>query len=276
MSVLLQISDTHFGTEQPAAVAGVLELAARVRPEVVVLSGDITQRARRSQFTAARAFVDRLPAPTLAIPGNHDIPLFNLAARLFAPYANFARAFGDNLQPQYDSDAFLALCVNTTRPARHKHGVVSTEQIMQIADRLGRARQDQLRIVIVHQPVLAIRAEDTNNLLRGYEEAVHAWASAGADIIMGGHIHLPYVQRIVDDTQTHGGKMWAVQAGTAVSKRTRDQAPNSVNVLRHPPGDLVCSVERWDFHAPSSQFHCANVQVIELERDDHVRASFVN
>ena len=98
MTTLLQISDPHFGTERAPAVQALLRLAREQAPDVVVLSGDITQRARRSQFDAARAFIDELQPPALvAIPGNHDIPLFNVIARMFTPYANYVHAFGDNL-----------------------------------------------------------------------------------------------------------------------------------------------------------------------------------
>jgi 3',5'-cyclic AMP phosphodiesterase CpdA len=267
VSVLLQISDTHFGTERAAVVDAVIEFAQRLRPELVVLSGDITQRARRAQFAAARAFMERLAAPMLTIPGNHDIPLFNLPARIFAPYANYARAFGADLEPQFESDAFLALCVNTTRPSRHKDGAVSRAQVAAIARRLRAASREQLRIVVVHQPVLAARAEDEKNLLHGRDLAIPSWSEAGADIIMGGHIHLPYVQAI-DSRNENTQRLWAVQAGTAVSRRTRANIPNSLNVVRHAAGDLVCSVERWDFHAAAKEFRCVQVHVLDLARPD--------
>lgn len=94
MTTLLQISDAHFGTEQPPVVQALLQLARGQAPDLVVMSGDITQRARRSQFKAARAFVDQLkPAALLTIPGNHDIPLFNLTLRAFAPYSNYSRCW---------------------------------------------------------------------------------------------------------------------------------------------------------------------------------------
>lgn len=266
MSVLLQISDTHFGTEQEPVVAALLQLAHRLEPEVVVLSGDVTQRARRAQFAAARDFVDRLPAPLIVVPGNHDIPLFNVAARIVAPYANFSRAFGTDLEPSFESAAYLVACVNTTRPHRHKDGEVSREQIERICDRLRQAAPDQVRIVVVHQPVLVIRPEDEANLLHGYQDAVRAWSEAGADIVMGGHIHLPYVRPIVDAERTLPRRMWAVQAGTALSWRIRGSMPNSVNVLRHAPGDLVCSVERWDFEAAHNEFRCNRTESLELDR----------
>ena len=190
MSTLLQISDPHFGTEQPPVVTALLDLARQLRPDVIALTGDITQRARRHQFTAATDFVSLLPpAQLLAIPGNHDIPLFNVTARLFTPYANFKRAFGPDLEPLHDGEHMLVIGVNTTRPRRHKDGEVSKEQIDSVATRLRTARAQQLRIVVVHQPVHVIRATDIANLLHGREDAVNAWSAAGADLIMGGHIH---------------------------------------------------------------------------------------
>src|SRR6476661_987702 len=103
MSLLMQISDTHFGTEQGDVVEALVRLVREQAPDLVMLSGDITQRARRRQFAAARAFVDRLaPVPLVAIPGNHDIPLFNVALRLMAPYANYSRAFGAELEPVFE------------------------------------------------------------------------------------------------------------------------------------------------------------------------------
>jgi len=119
VSVLLQISDTHFGTEQGVVVEAVVMLAHQQRPDVVVLSGDITQRARPAQFLAARAFVDRLGAPLVAVPGNHDIPLFDLWARMRRPYARYSAEFGTDLEPVHRSPELLVVCVNTTRPWRH-------------------------------------------------------------------------------------------------------------------------------------------------------------
>jgi 3',5'-cyclic AMP phosphodiesterase CpdA len=265
MTVLLQISDAHFGTEQPDVVAALLALAGAQKPDVVVLSGDITQRARRRQFAAAREFVDQLP-PTrlLAVPGNHDIPLFNLAARIFRPYANYSRAFGDDLEPLVELPDLLVIGVNTTRPRRHKDGELSNEQVGTVATRLRHARREQLRIVVVHQPVLAITDGDTRNLIHGHERAVPSWADAGADIIMGGHIHLPYVRPLRAAFPTLSRDIWTVQAGTAVSTRVRGNVPNSVNLIRRDPvaTPRSCTVERWDFSDSSRQFDRHGTQAL--------------
>ena len=133
MSVLLQISDPHFGTEQAPVAAALLELAGQLQPDVALFSGDITQRARRAQWRGAETFAKRLPAKqVLAIPGNHDIPLFNVFARAFAPYAGYASAFGRALEPELDLPDMLVLCLNTTRPRRHKDGEVSTVRYEQV------------------------------------------------------------------------------------------------------------------------------------------------
>jgi len=266
MSILVQISDTHFGTDQAPVVAALTRLIGEIGPDVIVLSGDITQRARRTQFDAARTFMDGLGTPFVAVPGNHDIPLFNLPARMFAPYANYIRAFGRNLEPEFASDAFLILCTNTTRPSRHIDGEISPRQIDSVAKRLSHAKRDQLRIVVTHQPVHAIRAEDRSNLLHGHEQAIRAWSSAGADIIMGGHIHLPYIRPITERFVDLPRKLWAVQAGTAVSWRVRDNVPNSINLLRHSARELVCKVERWDFDAVANAFRCIKLENLELDR----------
>ncbi len=257
MTVLLQVSDAHFGTERPEVVAALLGLAQSQQPDVVVLSGDITQRARRSQFAAARAFVDRLP-PTrlLAIAGNHDIPLFNALARIFAPYANYARAFGPDLEPVLELGDMLVIGVNTTRPRRHKDGEISELQVQRVGARLLSAKDHQLRIVVVHQPVLAIQEGDTRNLIHGRERAIDAWVDSGVDIVMGGHIHLPYVRPLHALGAHRPRTAWTVQAGTAVSSRVRDGLPNSVNVIRcvSGTGPRGCIVERWDFASGSNCF----------------------
>ena len=263
MSLILQISDTHFGTERPPVVQALARLAEQLQPTLVVLSGDITQRARPGQFRAARAFVDRLGAPLLAIPGNHDLPLFNLWSRALHPYAHHVAAFGADLEPVHATPDLLVIGVNTTRAWRHKNGEVSAAQIERVAQRLQAAHPQQLRVVVVHQPVAVTRTADEPNLLRNRTAALTRWAEAGADLLMGGHIHLPYVKALPGLARP----LWAVQAGTAVSSRVREGLPNSVNVLRWPAltegaTTHACRIERWDFSAGAGAF--------VLARDDTV------
>ena len=269
MTLLLQISDTHFGTEQPPVVEALVRLVHEQAPDLVVLSGDITQRARRKQFRAARAFVDRLGvAVTLAIPGNHDIPLFNVAARLFNPYANYSREFGTDLEPVFESDQLLVIALNTTRFYRHTDGEVSIEQIERVAQRLEQAAPTQLRIVVTHQPVAVTRVQDETNLLHGRVEAIHRWAQAGADLILGGHIHLPYALALHEQFAELPRKLWAIQAGTAVSSRVRHEVGNSVNLIRYPGLEgnrRGVMIERWDYVESEQSFRAVEIKKLDID-----------
>ena len=270
MSSLLQISDPHFGTVQPAVMHALARLAREQRPDVLVLSGDITQRARASQFAQARAFCDSLAIPQwLAIPGNHDVPLFNLYQRLFTPYARYCQAFGLELEPVVSTPRLHVIGVKTTRRWRHKNGEVSSAQIERVVAQLQRSAPVQLRIVVVHQPVHVMHAEDQHDRLRGWEPAVHAWSKAGADIVMGGHIHLPSLCDLSARVDGLERRLWCVQAGTALSSRVRAGIPNSVNLLRyHDPGEPpACRLERWDYQATKGRFEC--VQSSELPLGSH-------
>lgn len=257
MSVVLQISDTHFGTEHMDVMEALLQLVREQSPDIVVVSGDITQRARRRQFRAARQFVKRLAASeVMVLPGNHDIPLFNLLMRIFCPYANYQRAFGGKLEPEFESADLLVLGVNTTRASRHKDGEVSAAQIRRVSQRLRMAKADQLRLVVTHQPVHVTRPEDETNILHGHREAVREWAKAGVDLMLGGHIHLPYVRPLRERFPELQRHVWAVQAGTAVSTRVRDGIPNSVNLIQYVRSKRrkQCVVTRWDYEVSTQRF----------------------
>lgn len=265
MSVILHFSDPHFGTEQPPVVEALLRLAERVRPDVAILSGDITQRARPRQFAAARAFGERLGVSArVLIPGNHDIP-FTLGARLRHPYRRYCDAFGADLEPIYQDAAVLIIGVNTTRWYRRKDGEVSAAQIERTCTRLREAGTRQLRLIVTHQPIHVIRARDEQNLLHGRGDAIPAWAAAGADLVLGGHIHLPYV-RPLRDTYGLAREMWAVQAGTALSSRVRFGAPNSVNLIHHRPEAGNCTIERWDYAVDSGEFALVETVAIRVDR----------
>lgn len=261
MSVLLHMSDSHFGTQRPPVLAALRRLAHDSRPVLVVLSGDLTQRARPAQFAAARAFVADLQTPFLVIPGNHDIPLYNLASRLLAPYARYQAAFGTELEPEWTSADWLVLGVNTTRWWRHKQGEVSPAQVARVAARLRAAASGQMRVVVVHQPMAVIREADRRNLLRGHAQAAGAWAAAGAQLVLGGHIHLPYVRPL---PAPPGDPLWVVQAGTAVSHRVRGNTPNSVNLIRRDATADACTVERWDYDAACEAFACRERHALAL------------
>ena len=285
MSVVLQMSDPHFGTEQPEVVEALLRLIHSVKPEAVLLSGDVTQRARSSQFERAAAFIAEVGRPVVVVPGNHDIPLYNLFARIWSPYGNYVRWLGRDLEPVYESEHYLVVGVNSTRARRHKDGEVGSSQISRVQKRLAQARPGQLRIVMLHHPVRAQEESDRANLLHGRQRAVPTWIDAGADIVLGGHIHLPYIlplQGHLSAARTgsepgdsralaHVGHGWMVQAGTCLSSRVRGTVPNSINIIERP-SDLrrrsgepaECAAERWDFNLATGSFQRVSRQILGL------------
>ena len=252
MSSLLHISDTHFGTEVPAVVNALERLVDALRPEALLLSGDITQRATRPQFRSARAFLDRLGVPrTLVMPGNHDIPLFDVFSRLLSPYRRYREELGCAVSGVDDLPGMRIIRVKSTRRIRHIDGQVSPAQIDAVAGLLRDAPSGVLRLVATHQPLWVDRRRDEKNRCHGAKHALAAWREAGADLLLAGHIHWPFAQRL------EGARpLWAINAGTAVSSRIRDGVPQSCNLLRfdvaRPRQSL--SLERWDFAAESGAF----------------------
>jgi 3',5'-cyclic AMP phosphodiesterase CpdA len=259
VTVILHISDPHFGTEREPVVEALLTCALELKPDLLVVSGDITQRARAAQFARAASFVRRLGAPhVLAIPGNHDVPLFNVAARALSPYAQYRRFFGDDLEPRFAASDCLVLGVKTTRRYRHVDGEVSDAQCQRVAEELRRATPAQLRVVVVHQPLAVARTSEQKNVAHGRDQAVSAWADAGADLVLSGHVHLPFVLPF-HEAFALKRPMWAISAGTAVSSRVRFDAGNSINVIRTtgPASPRSAVVEQWNYRDVGSAFYRA-------------------
>jgi len=269
MSVLLHISDTHFGTEDPAVALALQALAHELQADALILSGDITQRARAVQFKAARDYCDSLRIPKmLALPGNHDIPLFNVLARIAMPYRSYQKAFGGELEPVLELRDAIVVGVNTSRPEWHKDGEVSPQQIARVVGLLRGASPGKLRIVVTHQPACVMREEDEKDRLHGGHEAVTAWSAAGADLVLGGHIHLPYLTDVCARVKGAKRPMFCVQAGTALSRRVRHNTPNSVNVIRWEPpapnAPRACKVERWDYDLADERFELTRTYELTL------------
>ena len=162
------------------------------------------------------------------------------------------------------------VCLNTTRPWRQKDGEVCALQTDRVAVHVAHAEPAQLRVVVMHQPVAVTRGEDEPNRLRGHAAALRPWAGAGADLVMGGHIHLPCVMLLQGLARPLRPlrPLWVVQAGTAVSSRVRDGAPSSANLLRWgadaAPG--CCRIEQWDCRADQGALRLAKVSEVRPDR----------
>ncbi|MGI9325030.1 MAG: metallophosphoesterase family protein [Pseudomonadales bacterium] len=268
MTRLLHLSDPHFGAERPEVVAALLGLHKKLQPDLVVLSGDLTQRAWPYQFKRAGAFLEALnPRARLLIPGNHDLPIINLLARVTRPYALYQQTFGGELEPVFESDSVLVIGVDTSTPSRRIDGEVTAAQVQRVCALLRSATAQQLRLVVVHQPVAVPAHSERQRLLHGAADAVPAWVAAGADAVLGGHIHLPFVLPLEVNYPQLQRRAWVIHAGTAVSDRLRMAQPNSVNELQFQPTPkpkLV--VVRWDFGEQDASFAITDTHELVLDR----------
>ena len=247
MTVLLHWSDPHFGAADPGACEALRRLAWSQRPAVVLLTGDITQRARRAQFDQAARYCATLPpARWVVVPGNHDLPLLNLWLRCLAPYRRYSSFHPGPLDPVVHLPGLLVLGVHTTRPWRHARGELSAAQIAQVSQHLRRAAPDDWRLVLSHHPVVAPWPHQQGDRVRRHEQARQAWSAAGVDLLLSGHLHQP---GCVAWSTGDGRQAWAAMAGTAVSRRLRAGAPHSVHLLRRrdgPAGPALPCLERWE------------------------------
>ncbi len=257
--LLMQVSDPHFGTEQAPVLEALVRLAAEQRPDVALLTGDITQRARSDQFEAAARFVARLAAPhTLVLPGNHDLPLFDLPMRLLAPYAGFRAAFGHELEPRLQAPGLWIAGLRSTRRWRHRDGELSPAQVQESAAFLAQAPPGTLRVVATHHPLAAANVREERHVLKGAAQAIAAWQRAGVHLVMGGHIHLPYFLPLrAPGAPAAVPPLWVAQAGTALSWRLRPGTRHSVNLLRRAAG-ATWRLERWDHDSARGAFLLAD------------------
>jgi len=249
---IVQLSDLHFGTEVEAVLAALLVRLKQLQPDLLLLSGDLTQRARRREFARCRRFLHQLPdVPILAVPGNHDLPLYNIWHRFRAPYAGYHRVFGHELAPCFESESTLVVGVNTTDPRRHVDGAFEPAAIEQVAQRLATSSAS-LKLVVGHHPVDAVLATDEQNIARQADKAVRAWAAAGMQLYLAGHIHFPFFAPLNRRYPGVPDDIWTLQAGTAISRRTRDGKPNSFNMIEREQQQLALT--RWDYQLHRGAF----------------------
>lgn len=235
MRELLHISDIHFGPHHlPEVTDGVHGLIAHREPDLVVISGDLTQRAKVQQFEQARAFVDRIPVPTLTVPGNHDVPMYRVWERLFAPYGVYRKHFAEDMEPMFEDEEMVVIGVNTAWNFTVKDGRATSASLRKLARRLRDAPAGKSRVVVVHQQLVPPPRFDTQRVLLGAAEMVQVLREGKADLVLSGHLH----QTWIGDTEAYypsgGAPVLLVHAGTTTSDRGRgkEKRRNTCNWIR--------------------------------------------
>jgi 3',5'-cyclic AMP phosphodiesterase CpdA len=242
---IAHLSDLHFGREDPRVVEAVLQDLAASRPDLVVVSGDLTQRARRRQFQAARGFLDRLPAPVLVVPGNHDIPLFDLPRRFLRPLDRYRRLVTSDLDPLFHDDEVAVLGVNTARSNVWKSGRLSHAQIEAIRVRLSPLPPRVFKVLVTHHPFIPPPGTRAGRALGRGLQALQVAEACGVDLLLAGHLHVGWSGDVRSHHLSIRRSILVVQAGTATSLRVRGE-PNTYNVLTLEGHALGLAVRGWD------------------------------
>ncbi len=226
MRQILHVSDIHFGPPHlPDVAEGVIALAVRRKPDLVVISGDLTIRAKPSQFVEAREFVDRIEAEsgaaTLAIPGNHDVPLYRVWERAFAPYAAYRRHFSPELEPELEDDEMVVIGVNTAHGWTEKDGRITRGRLASLDQRLARIDRGKAKVVVVHHELAPAPRFDNLRVMRGATEAVDLFVRHGVDLVLAGHLHQGFIASSEAYYPSGRAPVFFLHAGTTTSSRGR-------------------------------------------------------
>lgn len=264
MRTIAQISDLHFGAHEPAVVANLHAALSAIRPDLVVVSGDLTQRARKEQFAEAALFLDRLESEglrTLVVPGNHDVPMHKPLQRLLWPLRRYARFIAQGRSAWYCDAELAVLGLASAYGLTVKDGRLTRVQIRSIGDCFAQAPASAARILVTHHPLVPLPGEEEGEIepaLRGAKRALQAVKEAGVHLVLAGHNHAHSVD-IAGPTLSIDPGVMVVQAGTATSWRRR-RTPNSFNLLRLASPSEV-QIEEWiseggafSFPAPRRSF----------------------
>jgi len=231
MRTLVHLSDIHFGRVDYALIEPLIRLITQLKPDVVVVSGDLTQRARTAQFKEARAFLDALPKPQIVLPGNHDVPLHNVFTRFLSPLDKYRRYITNDLEPFYADQEIAILGINTARSLTIKDGRINKEQVARMRARLCSLSTDIIKIIVTHHPFDLPAGYDDRELVGRARMAMEAFAGCGADMLLAGHLHVSHTGHTAERYKISGHSALVVQAGTATSTRGRGEE-NSFNVIR--------------------------------------------
>jgi 3',5'-cyclic AMP phosphodiesterase CpdA len=242
---IAHISDLHFGRHDPSVAEGLLSALERARPHLVAVTGDLTQRARVWEFRTARAFLDRIKSPLLVVPGNHDVPLYNLYARLVRPHARYERFITRDRRPRYADREIAAVGLNTAWRKVGAHGRMLHEHLAEIREGFADVDDAVTKMLVTHHPLFGETDGAARSAAHGAEAAVRQLAASGVRLLLAGHEHRPYSGAAGVDYLDRDRSILIVQAGTAVSTRLRG-GPNSFNLVEVDGPRIACTPQLWD------------------------------
>ena len=247
MTRIAHLSDLHFGAHDERLVEAVYRQMDELKPDLVVISGDFTQRARTEQFRDACEFLRRLRDrghDVLGVPGNHDVPLYDVLRRFLSPLSRYRRFIDDSLCPFLELPGVAVLGINTARSLTFKDGRINSDQVAFIRETFSRTPSEAVRILVTHHPLFALEVGGEVGRAIGRQElALDAVEESGVDMVLAGHNHHAS-SHDASDLVTRAGGVLVVQAGTATSTRVREQE-QSFNTIDLVDGSVTITVYAW-------------------------------
>ncbi len=246
MTKIAHLTDLHFGSEDPVIVNALIAELNAEPPDLVAISGDLTLGARRSEFRAARAFMDRLTAPTLAVPGNHDITPYNLPERFINPYIRWRAEIDREMEPFWSDGTVAVIGLNTARrfslQLDWSRGRVTRKRLRRLMARLDAVPEGVARIVVAHHPLLPPESEPGTPVAVGAAHALAALTQHHVALVLAGHLHRGFARL----ASVHHDPPLVLQGGTATSVRLRGE-PNSYNrMMVNADGSVFVEVRVWE------------------------------
>ena len=244
MRTLVHISDLHFGRVNRAIVDALRAEVLKIRPDVLVISGDLTQRARSDEFADARTFLETLPFRQIIVPGNHDVPLYNVWARGVAPLSRYRRYITPEMEPYFADSEIAVAGINTARSLTFKGGRISRGQVARVCARMASLPKDVTRIIVTHHPFDLPTSSHPGNLVGRAHMAMAGFARSRVDIFLSGHLHESATSESASRYKIRGHSALVIQAGTATSTRWRGEF-NSWNLVRIDYPEVLVTRLAW-------------------------------
>ena len=259
--IIVHLSDLHFGRVDPAILPALLHAVVAAGPDLAVVSGDMTQRAHVVEFKAAADFLKTLPSPVLAVPGNHDVPLYNVLQRWLAPLDRYRRYITRDLAPFWEDDEIAVLGINTARALTLKDGRINRRQIEAAVRRFAHCGKDVTRVVVTHHafdtPDPVPGTKGAHKVVGRANMAIAGFLAFDVDMILSGHLHTSGVGETTMRYPLPGRAALLIRAGTATSTRRRGVV-NSFNVIRVARPEVAIDCMVW--HPEESQFVAATTE----------------
>ncbi len=231
MKTIAHISDLHFGREDPRIVTGLRDALWAAEPDVIVVSGDLTQRAKKRQFRAARIFLDAMPeVPRVVVPGNHDVSATNVFERVVRPLTRYRKYITPDMSPFYSDETLAIAGLDSVRLLSTKDGRLNRTQVEEACRKFEGVEGVHLRVVVTHHPIDVPGTDLKHPTLTRARMAVEEFAKRGVDLYLSGHLHGGLSLLTRERYPVEGYSAVVVHAGTAVSTRTRNE-PNEFNLI---------------------------------------------